>query len=157
MLNELPQTFRFVLVNYVDSSAHWFLDRWSFLGQIITPVFFLKSRHLVRPVEDDGDVSVGKVHVAVCFAVVDPETVVIVYHVSHVLVGTMRIQSENKVAGQLLRQLQLEGSLANIRSHEDAAEVIPRLDVPKHHFCSVGHVDSVEVLLVSVLAFQIAY
>jgi len=64
----------------------------------------------------------------------------------------MGIQPEYEVARQIFGEFQLEGSLANISCHEDTAEVITRLDMPKDHLSSIGHVDTIRVFFVSVLA-----
>ena len=87
---------------------------------------------------------------------VNPEAVVVVDDIAHIFVGSVRVQPEDEVAGQVFRELQFEGSLANIGGHEDTAEVITRLDVPEYHFSPIGHIDNLRVFLVRILALQIA-
>ena len=94
MLDELPQTFRFVFINYIYSAAYWFFNARSFIGQIIPSVFFLKDNHLIGTIEYDGYFSIRKVHVAICLAVIDSKTVIVVYHISHIFIGTVRVKPE---------------------------------------------------------------
>ena len=72
MLNEFPKTFGFVFVDDVDPSANWLLDAGPVFCQLVAFVLFLEGSHFIGPVEDDGDLGVWEVHVAVSLGMIDP-------------------------------------------------------------------------------------
>lgn len=154
MLDKLPQTLAFILVDDVDPSPDGFFNGRSVLRIFIALVIFTEFGNIVRPIEDDGGISVREVHVAVGLDVVDSQAVIVVNFVAFVLVGAMRNDLEDEEAGQLLRQFQLECSLADIGCFQNTAEILSGFDVFEDHFGAVDHVDLLRVLLVVELALE---
>ena len=90
VLYKLPKTFWFILVNHIDSSSHWFFYIWTVLCKFISFIFFLKSCNLIRSVENNRNLGVREIHVAIGFGMVDSQAIIIVNHISSVFIRSMR-------------------------------------------------------------------
>jgi hypothetical protein len=154
MLDKLPQTLAFILINDVDPSPDGFFNGRPVLGIFVALIIFTEFGNIIRPIEDDGGISVREVHVAVGLNVVDSQAIIVVNFVAFVLIGPMRNDLKNEEAGQLLRQLQLECSLTYIGCFENTAEILSRFNVFEDHFGAVDHVDLFGMLLIVEFALE---
>ncbi len=109
VLYELPETLRLVFVDNINPLTDWFLDAGSALGELVALVLPLKSSDLIVLIQNDGNVldiiRIGEIHVAIGFRVVDPQTVVVVDFVALLLVGAVRNNLEDDLAGQIFGEL----------------------------------------------------
>jgi hypothetical protein len=86
MQDELPKAFALVFVNDVNAAVDWLFNRRTVLRVFVARVRLVESGHLIGAVEYNGDGGVGEVHVAVRFAVMDAQTVIVVDLVSDLFV-----------------------------------------------------------------------
>lgn len=154
MKDKLPKTLALVLVYYVDSSVYWLFDRWPILRVFVSWIALIELSDLVWPIEDDRDIGVWEVHVAVRLGVMQPQTIIIVDFVSQLFIRTMRNDPKVQETRQLLNQFQLERALADISCLEDTAEILSRLDMFKNHLRAIGDIYLVRMFRVVVLIEQ---
>lgn len=86
MLNEFPEALGFIFVDYIDSAAYGLLNAGSVLAKIESFVFGVELGNFICPVEDDRNLSIREIHVAVSFWMVNPQAVIIVDIVALVLI-----------------------------------------------------------------------
>lgn len=133
MEDKLPETLALVLVDHVDPSVYWLLDGRPVLRVLVSGIALVELGHLVGAIEDDGDVGVRKVHVAVRFGVMQSQTIIVVDLVAQLFIGTMRNDPEVQETRQFLDQLQLKGAFADICGLEHTAEILSGLDMLENH------------------------
>lgn len=102
--DELPQALALVLVDDVDAPVDRLLDGGTALSVLVAGLSRLEGGGFVRTVEDDGDVGVGEVHVAVGLSVVNAETVIVVDFVADFLVGAVGDDAEVEETREFLHQ-----------------------------------------------------
>ena len=89
MLDKFPKTFRFVLVDDIDSSSERFFNAGSIFSKLISFVFFLEFGHFKGSIENNGDLCVREIHVTICFWMVDSQAIIVVDNISCILVGSV--------------------------------------------------------------------
>ena len=109
MLDEFPETLGLVFIDNINPFTDWFLDAGSALRKLIALVLLLKASNLIVLIQNDSNVpdivSVGEVHVAVSFGVINPQAVVIVNFVAFLLVRAVRDDFEDDLARQIFSKL----------------------------------------------------
>ena len=102
MQDKFPQALALVLVYYVDPSVDGLLYGRTALGVLVAGLTGLEGGCFIGPVEDDGDVSVGEVHVAIGLGVMDAEAVIVVNLVAYFFIRPMGDDAEVEEAGEFL-------------------------------------------------------
>lgn len=102
MLDELPKTFRLILVYHVYPPPYWLLNTRSVLRKLIAFVFSVKLSYVILSVKNNRNFGVWEVHVAICFWVVDSQAIVVVDIIVLVFVGFVGDEFENDLAGEFL-------------------------------------------------------
>ena len=97
VLNKLPKTFWFILVNHIDSSSNRLFNIWTILCKFISFVLFLKFGNFKRSVKDNRNLGIWEIHVAISFGMVDSQTIIIVNHISSIFIRSMRDKFEDKM------------------------------------------------------------
>lgn len=66
-------------------------------------------------IQVDWCVRIREVHEAICPRMIDLQSIIIIYFIILVFVASMGRDSEDKLRGQILRDLNFESTLPNIR------------------------------------------